>query len=107
MLWTSITDQRAPAAACNAGSKAIYTPVSHIEPYEGNAAAALFDLSSSARCVCFHMREALVHPHNTCSRLSTLERAARTRETELTPPIRLVQETEQQSAVLMLQAVHE
>jgi signal transduction histidine kinase/CheY-like chemotaxis protein/integral membrane sensor domain MASE1 len=70
-----------------AGQRALYYPVTYVEPYAGNRRAVGFDLASNP------------------DRAAAIARAETRRTVAATPPIRLIQETGNEAGVLLLRAV--
>jgi signal transduction histidine kinase len=72
-----------------AGERALYYPVTYVEPLHGNEHIVCFDLASEA------------------GRKAAVQEAFNTRAATATPPIRLVQEQAEQAGILIIYAVHD
>ena len=85
----SITEQLADLGLVDAGQRELYFPVTYVAPLEGNEPALGFDVGSESL------------------RREAIDRAARTREIQLSDPVALVQDTTSSLGVIAILAVSE
>ncbi len=82
-----IRERDADGKLQHAGDRSSYYPVTHVEPLAGNEAALGFDLASNQ------------------VRLQAIEKAKTSNKAVISAPVKLVQERQQQTGVLLLLAV--